>query len=64
VKQARGAKVYAFKKRRRKNSKRVRGHRQDLTQVRIVEILAEGKKPRARKTKAGEASEADGAASA
>lgn len=58
VKQARGAKVYAFKKRRRHNSKRIRGHRQHLTQVRIVEILAEGKKPRSRKAKAG-ASEGD-----
>ena len=61
VKQARGAKVYAFKKRRRQNSKRIRGHRQHLTQVRIVEILADGKKPRSRKAKAG-ASEADAAA--
>ena len=39
VEQARGPKVYAFKKRRRKNSKRKRGHKQDLTIVRIVEIL-------------------------
>jgi large subunit ribosomal protein L21 len=52
VKQTRGEKVYAFKKRRRHNSKRVRGHRQHVTQVRIVEILSEGKKPRARKAKA------------
>jgi large subunit ribosomal protein L21 len=36
----RGPKVIAFKKRRRKNSKRKRGHRQDLTLVRIVEIAA------------------------
>jgi large subunit ribosomal protein L21 len=61
VKQARGDKVYAFKKRRRQNSKRIRGHRQDLTQVRIVEILAEGKKSRGRKAKA-DASDADAAA--
>ena len=40
VKQTRGDKVYAFKKRRRHNSKRIRGHRQDLTQVKIVEIRA------------------------
>ena len=39
VEQVRGPKVYAFKKRRRKNSKRKRGHRQDLTIVRIVEIV-------------------------
>jgi|SRR5579863_3371053 len=38
----RGPKVIAFKKRRRKNSKRKRGHRQDLTIVEIAEILANG----------------------
>jgi large subunit ribosomal protein L21 len=42
VVQTRGDKVIAFKKRRRKNSKRKRGHRQDLTVVEIVEILADG----------------------
>ena len=42
VEQTRGAKVIAFKKRRRKNSKRKRGHKQDLTIVRIVEILTGG----------------------
>jgi large subunit ribosomal protein L21 len=40
VEQARGPKVIAFKKRRRKNSKRKRGHRQDLTIVRITGISA------------------------
>ncbi len=40
VAQARGPKVYAFKKRRRKNSKRKRGHRQDLTVVKITGIQA------------------------
>ena len=39
VEQTRGPKVIAFKKRRRKNSKRKRGHRQDLTIVRITDIL-------------------------
>ena len=38
VEQDRGPKVIAFKKRRRKNSKRKRGHRQDLTIVRITGI--------------------------
>ncbi len=38
VEQTRGPKVYAFKKRRRKNSKRKHGHKQDLTIVRILEI--------------------------
>ena len=39
VRHERGPKVIAFKKRRRKNSKRKRGHRQDLTIVRVTEIL-------------------------
>src|SRR5271169_2398569 len=45
VEQTRGPKVIAFKKRRRKNSKRKRGHKQDLTIVKIVEILAGGAEP-------------------
>ncbi|KMO18252.1 50S ribosomal protein L21 [Methylobacterium indicum] len=40
VKQARGPKVIAFKKRRRQNSRRKRGHRQDLTVVRVTGISA------------------------
>jgi large subunit ribosomal protein L21 len=45
IEQTRGPKVYAFKKRRRKNSKRKHGHKQDLTIVRIVDILgADGKR--------------------
>ncbi len=39
VEQTRGPKVIAFKKRRRKNSRRKRGHRQDLTTVKIIEIV-------------------------
>jgi large subunit ribosomal protein L21 len=45
VEQARGPKVISFKKRRRQNSKRKKGHRQDLTIVRITEILTGGQKP-------------------
>ncbi|WP_398467127.1 50S ribosomal protein L21 [Tardiphaga sp.] len=41
----RGPKVIAFKKRRRKHSKRKRGYRDELTLVRISEILADGKSP-------------------
>ena len=44
VEQTRSAKVIAFKKRRRQNSRRSRGHRQHLTLVRITEILTDGKK--------------------
>jgi large subunit ribosomal protein L21 len=38
VEHTRGEKVIAFKKRRRKNSRRKRGHRQDFTVVRITAI--------------------------
>jgi large subunit ribosomal protein L21 len=43
--QSRGPKVIAFKKRRRKNSRRKRGHRQEFTMVRITEILTDGARP-------------------
>ena len=43
--QGRGPKVIAFKKRRRKNSRRKRGHRQEFTLIRITEILTDGAKP-------------------
>ena len=43
--QGRGPKIIAFKKRRRKNSRRKRGHRQEFTLLRITEILTDGKKP-------------------
>ena len=39
VEQSRGPKVIAFKKRRRKNSRRKKGHRQDLTTIRITDII-------------------------
>ena len=39
VEQGRARKVIAFKKRRRKNSRRKRGHRQEQTTVRIKEII-------------------------
>lgn len=38
VEQSRGPKLIAFKKRRRKNSRRKKGHRQDLSVVRITDI--------------------------
>ncbi|HEY2529087.1 MAG TPA: 50S ribosomal protein L21 [Xanthobacteraceae bacterium] len=43
--QGRGPKIIAFKKRRRKNSRRKRGHRQEFTLLRITEILTDGRKP-------------------
>ena len=41
----RGPKIISFKKRRRKNSRRKRGYRDEITVLRITEILADGKKP-------------------
>jgi large subunit ribosomal protein L21 len=45
IEHGRGPKVIAFKKRRRKNSRRKRGHRQDFVLIRISEILMDGAKP-------------------
>ena len=41
----RGPKVIAFKKRRRKNSRRKRGYRDEITVLRVSEILTDGAKP-------------------
>jgi large subunit ribosomal protein L21 len=41
----RGPKVIAFKKRRRQNSRRKRGYRDEITVIRITEILTDGKAP-------------------
>jgi len=40
IAQTRGKKVIAFKKRRRKNSRRTRGHRQYVTTIKITQIAA------------------------
>jgi len=61
VEHTRGEKVISFKKRRRQNSRRKRGHRQDYTVVRITEILSGGAKPKkaaAKKTTKAAADEA------
>jgi large subunit ribosomal protein L21 len=62
----RGAKVIAFKKRRRKNSRRKRGYRDELTVLRITEILADNAKPtvgpRPKKAKAAARESAETAA--
>jgi len=52
VEHRRGPKIRVFKKRRRQNSKRTHGHRQDHTLVRITEILTDGKAPAKAKAKA------------
>ena len=64
VEQGRGDKVIAFKKRRRQNSRRKRGHRQMYTLLRITEILTDGKKPSAKKAEAKKPSKKPAAASA
>jgi large subunit ribosomal protein L21 len=46
VEQGRGKKIIVFKKRRRQNSRRKNGHRQDFTVVRITDVLAEPGAPR------------------
>jgi large subunit ribosomal protein L21 len=70
VEHTRSATILVFKKRRRQNSKRSRGHRQEHTVVRITEILTDGRDPSrktaARKAKAeapAEAAPADAEAS-
>jgi large subunit ribosomal protein L21 len=60
----RGPKVIAFKKRRRKNSRRKRGYRDEITVLRITEILTDNAKPtvgpRPKKEKVAAAAPADG----
>src|SRR6516165_8811599 len=64
----RGPKVIAFKKRRRKNSRRKRGYRDEITVLRVTEILTNDAKPtigpRARREKVVEAAPASGEAEA
>lgn len=43
IKQARGPKVIVFRRKRRKNHRRIRGHRQDLTLLKILDISPDGK---------------------
>jgi large subunit ribosomal protein L21 len=53
LEQVKGPKVVSFVKRRRKHSsQRRRGHRQQLTRVRIIDILAGGAKAAKAKAKA------------
>ena len=61
----RGDKVIAFKKRRRKNSRRKRGYRDEITVLRVTEILTDNAKPtvgpRPKKEKAAPAAEGSAA---
>jgi large subunit ribosomal protein L21 len=62
VEQTRGPKIIILKKRRRKSSRRRQGHRQDLTTVRITEILTASGPLRARAAQPETAAETDVAA--
>ncbi len=44
VEHHRGEKIIIFKKKRRQNYRRRKGHRQELTTIRITDILANGQK--------------------
>ena len=52
LEQARDKKIIVFKKRRRQNYRRKKGHRQHYTVLRIDEILTGGAKPSGRKAEA------------
>ena len=52
LEQKRDKKILVFKKKRRKNYRRKNGHRQDITVLRVTDILADGKKKAAPKKKA------------
>jgi large subunit ribosomal protein L21 len=45
LKQARAKKIVVFKKKRRKDYQRTKGHKQPVTVLKITEILTDGKKP-------------------
>jgi large subunit ribosomal protein L21 len=56
LRHTRGDKIMVFRRKRRKNFRRIRGHRQDLTLLQITDIAPDGKlkaaKPAAEKTAA------------
>ena len=60
--QTRGDKVLVFKKKRRKNHRRMRGHRQDLTLLRITGISPSGERPAAAQNSAVDGGEKEAAA--
>ncbi len=58
LEQTRDRKVIIFKKRRRQNYRRKKGHRQHLTVLRVTEILTDGAKPEPVAKKAAKAAAA------
>jgi len=55
IEQFKGEKAIIFKFKKRKGYKRLKGHRQNLTKVRITDISAVAEKPKAKKTPAKKA---------
>ncbi len=49
IDQGRAKKIIVFKKKRRQNYRRKAGHRQDITILRVTDIIAKGAKPAAKK---------------
>ena len=54
LEQKRDKKILVFKKKRRKNYRRTNGHRQDITVLKVTDILADGKKKKAAAAKTKE----------
>jgi large subunit ribosomal protein L21 len=63
VEHRRGEKIIVFKKKRRQNYRRKKGHRQELTTIRITQILSDGEKPK-KEAKAKPAAEKSAASEA
>ena len=64
LEQTKGDKVVVFKKKRRQGYRRTRGHRQELTVLRVTDILADGTKKAAPKKAAAKKAPAKAAAKA
>lgn len=62
IDQTRGKKIIVFKKRRRQNYRRTKGHRQHLTVLKVTDILTGGAKPAAKAKAAPKAAAAKEAA--
>ena len=58
IDQTRGDKIIVFKKKRRQNYRRKKGHRQDLTALRILDVAAKAGAKKAAPQKAEEKAEA------
>ena len=50
VSQTRGPKIIIFRRKRRKNHRRTQGHKQDLTLLKVTDILTSAKAPAAKKS--------------